>query len=175
MCAWDYSSCTGGKPPRQVQTNNDEHTYSDEGRAGLIFIITYDLRSGRDRVSLFKALQSLGPASQLMASTWAICAEESSETVAAKLLAHLDPEDSILVSQLSETDVARVTSQAAQWIAAHQQRERVRKAKQLEREREHNEKRELRHLSKSRATPIRCLAATGSVPRSADSGLDVTP
>ncbi len=109
-----------------------------------------------------------------MASTWAISTGKSPKTVASTLLAHLGPEDSILVSQLSETHVAHVTSQAAEWIAARQQSERERKARELERERERTARRELRRFIKSRATAINRLAVTGLAPRSADSGIDAT-
>ncbi len=144
------------------------------GQARVIFIVTYDLRSGRERTPLFKALRSLGPSSHLMASTWAISTGKSPKAVASTLLAHLGPEDSILVSQLSETHVAHVTSQAAQWIAACQQSERERKARQLERERERTARRELRRFVESRATAINRLAVTILVPRSADFAIDAT-
>ena len=95
----------------------------------MIFVITYDLRSGRDRTSLFKTLQSFGRCSQFMASGWVISTRRTHANLIARLLPHLDPEDSICIMPLADAHAAYLPQRAANWVAAQQQltRERTRR------------------------------------------------
>jgi hypothetical protein len=86
----------------------------------MIFVVTYDLRSGRDRTSLFKTLQSFGRCSQFMASGWVISTNSTPANLAARLLPYLDPEDSICIMPLEDTHAAYLPQRAANWVAAQQ-------------------------------------------------------
>jgi CRISPR/Cas system-associated endoribonuclease Cas2 len=80
-----------------------------------MYVITYDLRSRKDRTSLFATLQSFGPSSHFMASAWLISTSTPRARVAATLQSHLDRQDSIFVSRLSDVDAAYLPPQAAEW------------------------------------------------------------
>jgi len=87
----------------------------------VILVVTYDLRSGRERASLFKTLRSFGRCSQFMASGWVISTRRTPAKLAARLLPHLDPEDSICIMPLEDTLAAYLPQRAANWVAAQQQ------------------------------------------------------
>jgi hypothetical protein len=104
------------------------------GRAPMIFVVTYDLRSGRDRTSLFKTLQSFGRCCQFMASGWVISTSSTPANLAAGLLPYLDPQDSICIMPLVDTHAAYLPKRAANWVAAQQPltRERARRVRVLQ-------------------------------------------
>ncbi len=92
------------------------------GRVQMIYVVTYDLRSRRDRTSLFKTLRTVGRSShQFMASGWVISTHKSAAELAARLLLHLDPEDSICITPLKDANAAYLPHRAASWVAAQQQ------------------------------------------------------
>jgi hypothetical protein len=96
------------------------------GRAEVFFVVTYDLRSGRNRSSLFKTLRSFGRWSHFMASGWIISTRRTHANITARLLSHLDPEDSICIMPLEDTHAAYLPQRAANWVAAQQQLTRKR-------------------------------------------------
>lgn len=56
----------------------------------MFFVVTYDLRSGRDRSSLFKTLRSFGRCCQFMASGSVISTRRRPPNLAARLLRKLN-------------------------------------------------------------------------------------
>ena len=64
-----------------------------------------------------------------MASGWVISTRRTPAKLAARLLPHLDPEDSICIMPLADAHAAYLPQRAANWVAAQQQltRERTRR------------------------------------------------
>lgn len=62
------------------------------------YIIAYDLRQpGRNYDGLYEAIKSYGTWGKLTESVWAILTYEDSVAIRAKLMAHMDANDRILV------------------------------------------------------------------------------
>jgi hypothetical protein len=93
----------------------------------MFLIVTYDLKSQRDRTPLFHAIESFGPSSHFMASAWLLRTEKSPAELADALRAHMAPPDSIFVAKLSGEGAAWLPQRASEWIAKQQQLARKRK------------------------------------------------
>jgi hypothetical protein len=67
----------------------------------VIVLVTYDLRGQRDYASFYATLGQQGPWWHYVSSTWLLSTERSPEEVAESLRSHLDPNDSILVTEMA--------------------------------------------------------------------------
>lgn len=85
----------------------------------MILIITYDLKSPRDYTPLYNAIQSLGPWSHYIASTWLVSTEKSPTEAATALRPYMDSQDGLLISEVGGTYAGYLPQPAWEWIAAH--------------------------------------------------------
>ena len=80
-------------------------------------LITYDLYTpGKDYKSLTDAIQKLGPAQRILESVWVVKTSLLPGTIMPLLLAHIDANDKLLVTQMGVWASQHLDHQHFQWM-----------------------------------------------------------
>ena len=85
-----------------------------------VFCVSYDLsKPNRNYNSLYDELKKSKSWWHYLQSTWLIFTDESADTLAQRLLKHLDKDDSLLVIEVNKDRQGWLPNKAWEWIKDH--------------------------------------------------------
>jgi len=88
----------------------------------MVYIVTYDLRKeGKDYIGLIEQLKNFPAWAHYLQSTWLIYTSESPEALYQRLSAHLDKNDSILITEFRGSYYGYLPKDAWEWILKYKQ------------------------------------------------------